>query len=256
MKLIIGNKNYSSWSLRAWLVLHAFDIKFEEIKVPLFTDTAQQTLGKYIQHHHATGTVPLLEVQGSVKGNVEGNVEDNQQDNEQNNQKGRVETQSTQVIWDSLAIAEYIACHYASSAWGQHPEIARSLACEMHSGFFAVRGEMPMNIRASRKIVASAACLKDIKRIDHIFSTYRQQFAHEGDYLLGEFSIADAFYAPVVFRFATYNKHSGIGINKLSQTYCDNLLQHPSMQAWQAAALDEPQDGEWYVLEDEAGVAV
>lgn len=245
MKLIIGNKNYSSWSLRAWLVLHAFDIKFEEIKVPLFTDTAQQTLSKYIQHHHATGTVPLLEVHGRVEGN--------QQDNEQDNQKSRAETQ---VIWDSLAIAEYITCHYAPSAWGQHPDIARSLACEMHSGFFGVRGEMPMNIRARRKIVPTVACLKDIKRINHIFRTYRQQFAHEGEYLLGKFSIADAFYAPVVFRFATYNEQSGIGIDKLSQTYCDNLLQHPSMQAWKAAALDEPQDGEWYMMEDEVGVAV
>ncbi len=145
LSLIIGNKNYSSWSLRAWLVLHAFDIDFQEVQLELFSDEFKQTLAQY----HATGKVPLLI------------------------DSGKSDKHKEKVIWDSLAIAEYIAENYATengatNAWGKHKALARSLACEMHSGFFGIRNEMPMNIRATRKITPTKDCLKDIARINHM----------------------------------------------------------------------------------------
>ncbi len=203
LSLIIANKNYSSWSLRAWLVLHAFNIDFQEIQLELFSDKFKQTLAQY----HATGKVPLLIDSGKANAGKE------------------------KVIWDSLAIAEYIAEHYVTNAWGKHKALARSLACEMHSEFFGIRNEMPMNIRATRKITPTKDCLKDIARINH------------------EFGIVDAFYAPVVFRFATYAEHSGIILDKEAQRYCDNMLNHPSMLEWQRQALLETS----IVSEDEAG---
>ncbi len=228
LSLIIANKNYSSWSLRAWLVLHAFDIDFQEVQLELFSDEFKQTLAQY----HATGKVPLLIDSSKTNAGKE------------------------KVIWDSLAIAEYIAENYltntVANAWGKHKALARSLACEMHSGFFGIRNEMPMNIRATRKITPSQDCLKDIARINQIFSEYRAKFKHEGDYLLGEFGIVDSFYAPVVFRFATYASYSGIILDKEAQSYCDNMLNHPSMLEWQRQALLETS----IITEDEAGEEV
>lgn len=206
--LIIGNKNYSTWSLRAWLALHAFDIEFEEVQIELFSHEAKTTLDKY----SPTGKVPVM---------VE-NDESNSQ------------------IWDSIAIANYLANKYPEKQmWSKHPALCHSLMAEMHSGFIGLRNEMPMNIRAKRIIVPSQQCLNDIARVENIFIMYRNQFADEGDYLLGSFSLADVFFAPLAFRFKTYNQHSNIELNPVSQHYLDSLLAHPSMQLWQLLALKE-----------------
>lgn len=216
--LIIGNKNYSTWSLRGWLILHAFGIKFDEINIELFSDSAKPILDKY----SPTKKVPVL-----IDHQVD---EDNS------------------VVWDSLAIAMYLSDSYPNM-WGKHSNLARSLVAEMHSGFMGLRNDMAMNIRATRKITPSDDCLKDIKRVELIFSEYRQKYAEEGDYLLGEFSLADVFFAPLAFRFKTYNQASGIQLNKVAQTYIDTLLKHPSMQLWQNQALLETS----IVKEDEVG---
>ncbi len=216
--LIIGNKNYSTWSLRAWLALHAFAIKFDEVQIELFSDSAKPILQKY----SPTGKVPAY-------------------------------SDTHNMLWDSLAIASFLANKFKDkNMWGNHPDICHSLVAEMHSGFLALRNEMPMNIRAKRQITPSQNCLNDINRIEQIFNTYRKDFAKEGDYLLGSFSLADAFFAPLAFRFKTYNQYSGIQLNEVSQAYVDTLIAHPSMQLWQQQALTETS----IIKHDEAGINI
>lgn len=223
LTLLIGNKNYSSWSLRPWLVLHAFGVDFEEIQIKLMTEEAKPTLKKY----SPTGKVPVL-------------IDETQNDR--------------QHIWDSLSIAEYANEHFIEAeAWGVNPAMARSIVCEMHAGFFGLRNDMPMNIRATRKITPSQKCLADILRVDTLFIQLREKYASHGDYLFGDFSIADAFYAPVVYRFRTYAEHSGIELSDTTHAYCQTMLAHPSMQAWEKEALKEKGI---IVMVDEAGVDV
>lgn len=216
--LVIGNKNYSSWSLRGWLALQAFAIDFDEIQIELFSESAKPILDKY----SPTGKVPVLVVHDEI-------------------------------VWDSLAIAGYLADNYPDKQmWGDHPALCHSLVAEMHSGFMGLRSEMPMNIRATRQITPSQQCLDDIARVEAIFSRYRNQFASEGDYLLGKFSLADVFFAPLAFRFNTYNQHSDIKLSLVAQTYVDTLLAHPSMQLWQQQALLETS----VIEHDEAGIKI
>lgn len=205
LTLLIGNKNYSSWSLRPWLLLHGFGVEFHELQIKLFTQEAKVILDKY----SPSAKVPVL-------------IHNNKQ------------------IWDSLAIIEYANEHLIKeNAWGADPDIARSMVCEMHSGFFDLRNEMPMNIRASQKIKPSQQCLADIARVDTLFSQLRAKYEQQGDYLFGSFSVADAFYAPVVFRLKSYAEQSNIPLSDKSKDYCQTLLAHPSMQTWQDQALKE-----------------
>lgn len=205
MKLVIGNKNYSSWSLRAWLLLAAYDINFEEIRVPLSKPETKSELQKY----SAAARVPVL-------------LDD--------------ET----CVWDSLAICEYISEQYLDGrGWPTDPLTraeARSCCAEMHSGFFLLREKMPMNCRARNLVVEiSTELQKGIQRIDTMWTGLRERYNASGSYLFGEFSIADCMFAPVVFRFNSYNAN----VSARSKTYMETLLKHEKVAAWLQAARAE-----------------
>ena len=197
MKLIIGNKNYSSWSLRGWLALKAFNIPFEEIKLSLFSEEFHSELAKY----SPAGKVPVL---------VDGDLS----------------------VWDSLAICEYINENYLNGkGWPEDKNsraVARSIVADMHSGLFGIRNEMPMNCRAKRRVELSNNAQKEVANLDALWSDLRSKHTKDGDYLFGTFSLADVFFAPVVFRFSTY----GITLSDAASAYCKTMLAHPDMQAW------------------------
>jgi glutathione S-transferase len=215
MKLYIGNKNYSTWSLRAWLMLDKSDIKFEEVKLTLGTEAFYDGL----KNITPTLKVPTL-------------------------------TDNTTTIWDSLAICEYINDTYLlGSAWpvtAHDKAKARSLACEMHSGFSALRNEIPMNIRAKRKVVLTHQAQQEIIRIESIWSEQHLQFKELGGWLFGQWSIVDAMFAPVVLRFNTY----GITLNAEATAYMQHVLSCPSIQKWIADSALETD----IVAIDEAGI--
>lgn len=214
MKLIIGNKNYSSWSLRPWLLLDAFSISFKEQLVSLASEDLSGELRKY----SGSAKVPVL---------IHGDL----------------------VIWDSLAICEYVSEKFLHGlAWPSEQEdraLARAITAEMHAGFPAVRSEMPMNCRASRVIDPSPAALAEVARIDQIWSQYARRNANGDLRLFGEFCIADCFYAPVVMRFLTYD----IPLSAKAAAYRDSIRALPSLQKWCAAAKLETE----VVEVDEAG---
>ncbi len=207
VKLYIGNKNYSSWSLRPWLLLKAFNIQFEEQNIRLFSDDYKRSLVAI----NPAGTVPYL---------IDGNIE----------------------ISDSLAISEYINEHYLQGkGWPSDVAArasARAVVAEMHSSFFAIRNQMPMNCRGKdRHITMDQTLQNEVQRIDHMWSVLRTQYATQGPWLFGQFSIADCFYAPMALRFATY----GITLSAESKRYQDKLLQHPDIQQWVLTAQQEPE---------------
>ena len=231
--LIIGNKNYSSWSLRAWLLLKAFEIKFDEQSIELFAASALPVL----KAHAPTGKVPVL-----VSGEDENKV----------------------TVWDTLAIAMYANSfltdkdiwtgnlksevdkddnrHRIDSAYCQ------SIVAEMHSGMTGIRNEMPMNIRAIAKIQPSKACLADIARIEAIFADCLKGRPADS-YLFGAFTVADAFFAPVVLRLQTYANASGLTLQPTTQQYCKTMLNNLHINVWVQAALQETR----IIEEDEAG---
>ena len=230
--LIIGNKNYSSWSLRAWLLLKAFNIDFDEQLIELFHSSATPILNE----HAPTGKVPVL-----TYGHGDEKV----------------------TIWDTLAIAihanDYLTdldiwtglskSNTESNTSNRiNSAYCQSIIAEIHSGLMGIRSEMPMNIRATAKIRPSAACLADIARIEHIFAECLTNRSSDS-YLFGDFTAADAFFAPVVLRLQTYAKASGIILTLLTEQYCQTILNNPHVQAWQKAALKETR----IIEEDEAG---
>lgn len=204
MKLVIGSKNYSSWSMRAWLMLSHFDLEFEEIGIALFTEGYEKELAKY----SPAGKVPVLLDRG---------VE----------------------IWDSLAICEYISEEYLQfGGWPRQPmqrARCRAIAAEMHSGFANIRTELPMNCRARRRVSLSAPVLKEISRVDDLWSDAIQSSG--GPYLFGEFSIADCMYAPLVSRFSTYQ----VNLSCSAQKYSQAMHENPSFRAWLESAVQETQ---------------
>lgn len=214
MKLIIANKNYSTWSLRGWLVLRGFNLDVEEIELDLFTDAFYAEIAK----HSGAAKVPVL---------VDGDI----------------------AVWDSLAICEYVNEQYLQGkGWPQciaDRARARAMSAEMHAGFSALRNEMPMNIRARRKVTPTALCRGDIARIDQIWAEQMAEFQDKGGWLFGEFSIADVMYAPVALRFQTY----GVALSPLAQTYMDKVLGDPVVQRW----VEESQQDTRLVPDDEAG---
>ncbi|WP_316975790.1 glutathione S-transferase family protein [Shumkonia mesophila] len=205
--LVIGNKNYSSWSLRAWLALKRTGIDFQEILVPLMRPETKAA----ILAHSPSGKVPLLR------------LGDDQ-------------------VWDSLSIAETLAERFpAAGLWpaaATARATARSVSAEMHAGFMALRRALPMNLRAhlpGRPRAADAEA--DIARVQDIWTSCRTRFGAAGPFLFGGFTIADAFYAPVVGRFRTYD----VALTDVCQAYADAVWQTPDMQAWVAAAVAEGQ---------------
>jgi glutathione S-transferase len=216
MKLIIANRNYSSWSMRPWLLLSEFGLQFELVEESLGGGDLKERLLR----HSPSCKVPVL---------IDGGL----------------------TVWDSLAICEYVSeQHLGGKGWPQSSASrarARSVSAEMHSGFMGLRSEMPMNIRAKRTVMPSKAVSRDIRRIDEIWTDCRVQYAGEGDWLFGRFSIADCMYAPVVMRFVTY----GSGLSEPGQRYMETVLANSSVKAWITAALQETE----IIPEDEAGEA-
>lgn len=199
--LVIGTKNWSSWSLRPWLLMRAANLAFDEIEIPLRSDETKAA----ILAHSPSGQVPALKIAGGP------------------------------VIWESLAICEALAeRHPALALWPADAEArarARSVSAEMHSGFRALRMQMPMDIVARRNDVEpSPDTLQDIQRILAIWEDCRAR-AQDGPFLFGRFSIADAMYAPVVSRFLTY----GVTMPAASRGYADAIWTLPAMEAWRAA---------------------
>lgn len=213
MQLYIGNQNYSTWSLRAWLLFEQFGLEVDIIKLKLFTADFYATLRDVAQSEK----VPTLVDNGLA-------------------------------VWDSLAILEYVNETYLhGKAWpadAKERAIARAISAEMHSGFGSLRSEMPMNCRAKRKVALSEGALKDIARIDAIWSQQMEQ--HPEGWLFGAWSIADAMYAPVALRFETY----GIELSEQAKRYQQKQLNSSAMQKWLAEASLETD----IVEEDEAGV--
>jgi glutathione S-transferase len=206
MKLLIGNKNYSSWSMRPWLLFRHFGIPFEEVLVPLYDPRQPATVLGFAPQ--SAGKLPCL-------------VGDN-----------------GLAVWDSLAIAETLADLYPQHAlWPRDPLArahARSISAEMHSGFGALRSNMWMNIRASfAGKNATPEALADIARIDAIWSECLRKYG--GPFLFGEFSIADAMYAPVVMRFNTWQP----ALSDAAAGYARRMTAQPSVKVWIDDALRE-----------------
>ncbi len=216
--LVIGNKNYSSWSLRGWLLLKKLNYEFEEIVVPLYQGNFHQQLRQYSER----AQVPVLIDNGVT-------------------------------VWDSMAIAEYLA-ENNPTLWPQDRSLraqARSICAEMHSGFEALRGALPMNCRAQhRKAERSEALTTEIARIDSIWSQCRTQVAashcDSGPWLYGSFTIADAMFAPVASRFRTYDIDD---ISPLSQAWVDTVLNDLHLREWYDAAARES----WTIDASEVG---
>ncbi|MEM9689209.1 MAG: glutathione S-transferase family protein [Pseudomonadota bacterium] len=202
-KLVIGNKKYSSWSLRAWLLMSEAGINFEEHRIPLDTPGTKSAIAEFSD----AGLVPILAI-------------------------------GDERIWDTLAIAETLNERYPDNQlWPSDASArahARSVAAEMHSGFPTLRHDMPMNCRAmGRRVHLPDALTRDIDRVFAIWSDCQRRY--DGPWLFGEFSIADAMYAPVVLRFRTY----GINIPDAAGYYPQRLLQSEAMQAWLLDAESE-----------------
>ncbi|GLS24854.1 glutathione S-transferase family protein [Marinibactrum halimedae] len=216
-QLVIGNKNYSTWSLRPWLLLKAHQVSFEEKQVSL----EQEELSEALSEFSGSAKVPVL-------------------------------FDGTRCVWDSLAICEYINDNIINGkGWPEDSTakaFARCATAEMHSSFQHLRNEAPMNIRAKRRLALSTGAQKDLSRIDELWQEGRAQFHTEGEFLCGPYSIADCFYTPVAYRIKTY----GFKLSSVSQTYCEALLAHPAAQAWACDALLETE----IVEQDEAGEEV
>jgi glutathione S-transferase len=205
LTLVIGNKNYSSWSLRPWLAMRHLGIDFSEVHIALYTPESSQ----HIRRYSPAGKVPIL-------------------------------LDDAITVWDSLAILDYLAEELPTLHWWPVDKaaraIARSICAEMHSGFQALRHNMPMNCRARLPGKGMTPDVQsDIDRITAIWRDCRQQFGANGSLLFGQFTIADAMFAPVALRFVTY----GVPLDDVSQQYVEAILALPAMQEWLEAAAAE-----------------
>jgi|SRR5688572_10458957 len=205
--LVIGNKNYSSWSLRPWLLLRQSGIAFEERRLSLDTDAFHDEIGRW----SPTGRVPALHDDGLL-------------------------------VWDSLAICEYINERWLDGrGWPEDIAArahARAAAAEMHSGFGALRTQLPMNCRrAPDRYRGNAGAEADIARVQQLWLQLRDAYGKRGDFLCGDFGIVDAMFAPVVFRFRGY----GVTLDDNALRYCETMLALPAMREWLSAAELEPE---------------
>jgi glutathione S-transferase len=206
LKLVIGNKNYSSWSMRPWLALRHNNIAFDEVFIPLYTGDADK---KRILGFTHSGKVPAL---------IDGDV----------------------TIWDSLAIIEYLAEGFPHARlWPEdraRRAHARSISAEMHSGFAALRNECGMNLhRPVGAMALSADARANIARIQEIWIECHERYSKFGPFLFGAFGGADAMFAPVVHRFRTY----AIEVAPDAQHYMDAMMSLPAFQEWTTAGLAE-----------------
>lgn len=206
--LVIGNRNYSSWSMRPWLLLKQSGVEFDEHRVPLDTPAFETTIRDY----SPSARVPALR-HGDV------------------------------VVWDSLAI-----CEYANETWldgrgwprdAAARAYARSICAEMHSGMADLRRECPMNVRRvmAQPLALGAGARRDAERVQEIWRDARARYGAGGAMLFGEFGIADAFFAPVVFRFRTCR----VPLDEGAQRYCDAVLALPAVRTWIDEATAEPE---------------
>ena len=213
--LVIGNKNYSSWSLRPWILLRHLGLPFDERQLRLDTPG----FAAEVRSLSPTGRVPALH-HGALQ------------------------------IWDSLAIAEY-ACELAGRGWPAAPAeraIARAVCAEMHSGFQALRAQWPMNARATgRRTPLTPELQRDLERVDALWADCRARFGGTGRWLFGDYSVADAMYAPVALRFNTYG--AAPLLSPVSREYLATVLGDAALGEWRAAAAAEP----WIIDSDEVG---
>ncbi|VXB38995.1 Glutathione S-transferase [Pseudomonas sp. 8AS] len=205
LQLVIGDKNFSSWSLRAALALELTGEPYDELTVRLYqADSRQQILA-----HSPTGKVPLLKTEEGP-------------------------------IWDSLAIAEYLAERFAEShLWprGQYARaVARAVCAEMHSGFLGLRSHLSMDMRRDQALESiPAEAQGDIARICQLWADCRAQFGQDGPFLFGHASIADAFFAPVASRLRSYR----VALPDVAAAYVETIYHWPAFQRWYQAALQE-----------------
>ena len=203
--LVIGNKNYSSWSLRPWLLMRHAGLAFREVRIPLYTPESRAR----IREHSPSGRVPCL---------LDGDL----------------------AIWDSLAICEYLAeRHPGLELWPAAPAaraVARSVSAEMHAGFQHLRSNMSMNCRGLFPgLGRTVEVAGEIERVQRMWADCRARFGGSGPFLFGRFCIADAMYAPVVLRFRTYQ----VQLNPVCREYADAVLALPALKEWIAAAVAE-----------------
>lgn len=214
LQLVIGNKNYSSWSMRPWVLLRQAQIPFEEVQLKFDEDTRVVGIEKY----SAAGKVPVLIIDGEP-------------------------------VWDSLAICETVAeLHPEKHLWPEDDlarRVARSICAEMHSGFQALRGKMPMNIRRSYPGKGlTPESQRDIDRVVALWTECRERFGGSGSLLFGRFSVPDAYFAPVVMRFQTY----AVKLPRVAQEYCEAVRALAAVREWcdgarretEFVAADEP----------------
>jgi len=220
LKLIIGNKAYSSWSLRGWLAAKQSGLPFEEMVVPLYdADWDKRREGD--EFAPSSGKVPIL---------WDGDV----------------------VVWDSLAIVEYLNEKSGGTRFWPADDaaraMARSMAAEMHSGFAALRRKHSMNVRqVFPPRQPDDDVLADLTRVMELWAQARARFGGEGQFLFGDFGAADIMYAPVVTRIVTY----GLPVARFATGYMDAVLHHPFMQDWIAGAQEE----EWVIEQFETPAA-
>jgi glutathione S-transferase len=213
--LVVANKTYSSWSLRAWLAMREFNVPFTETVIALDLPNTQ----RQIKAHTGAGRLPVLH-HGST------------------------------TIWESLAILEYLAEKFPDKAlWPRSSAaraMARAVANEMHAGFMALRNACPMNLRRPRKPLArplSDDVKSNVRRIETLWEECRKAYGKGGPFLFGKFSIADAMYAPVVTRFDTY----ALKVGSAARDYMDAVTATEAFRAWKADALQET----WIIQADE-----
>jgi glutathione S-transferase len=205
LTLVIGNKNYSSWSFRPWIALRMAGIPFEEVVIPLYERGSKERILSF----SPAGKVPVL-IDGDVR------------------------------VWESLAIIDYAAERFPQmQPWPEDPAArahARAIAAEMHAGFAPLRRHCPMNMWRpvkARELPPEVAA--DVKRIEAIFTECRERFGRGGAFLFGAFGAADAMYAPVVSRFHTY----GIAVGPVAEAYKQAMMTLPAWTEWRAAARQE-----------------
>jgi glutathione S-transferase len=207
LKLVIGNKNYSSWSMRPWLAMRASNVAFDEVMIPLYTDDKADK--ERILGFTRSGKVPAL---------IDGEV----------------------TVWDSLSIIEYVAERFPQARlWPEDRALrahARSISAEMHSGFLPLRQECGMNLhRPIRAAALSPDARADVARIEQIWIECRERHGRLGPFLFGKFSAADAMFAPVVHRFRTY----AIEVAPQARAYMDTMMAQPAFAEWTQAGLAE-----------------